>query len=486
MSAVTMVARRRGRAAGWHPTQYLLVAILLGIGLTFRAGLSYFFVQDDFGFLSRLAQVRTPAQWLALFLRNDHFYRPVARVLLLGIPFELFQTSAVGYHVFNLGLHLVNILLVYRLLRALGVAPLSATLGAGVYGFYPAHLTPLVWISGIQELSVALFLLLSSLAFLAWCREPRRLVYYGLSLAGYAAALLCKETAVLLPLWLMVVQWHYLPSGMAIGRRLARSAAALAGLGLVVLGYGAVRLAKANVTGDSGPYSISLAPASLWHNAQVYTLDLYGLHSLPIISAAALTVATAVGLVVLLAALGPQRWRALAGLVWCGGFLAPTLILLDRHYSYYFSVATVGVALLASAVADRIAASALKQSKARRRLTAGALLLALMAWAGYAAARVSEPFDEQSLYAKGERSRQIVADLAAQVPRATACTTLLVSGAAPANEAELSQMFMFFYPSLEQVVFQDQNAAAEASAAGECRYALPAALSLAPVQGWPA
>jgi hypothetical protein len=476
----------RGRPAGWRPSQYLLVALLLAIGVTFRAGLNYYFVQDDFGFLSRLAQVRSLAQWLSLFLRNDHFYRPVARVLLLGIPFGLFQTSPVGYHVFNLGLHLINTLLVYRLLRALKAAPLSATLGAGVYGFYPAQLTPLVWIAGIQELSVALFLLLSSLAFVAWCRAPRRVVFYGLCLAGYAAALLCKETAVLLPVWLMAVQWH-LPGSMPLGRRLARSAAVLAGLGLVTLGYAAVRVAKANVTGDSGPYSISLAPASLWHNAQAYALDLYGLRSIQILSPAALTVATLLGLAVLLAALGPQRWRGLAGLLWCVCFLAPTLILLDRHYSYYFSVATVGVALLVSAAADRLLAAArASPTAAMRRLSEGVLLLALIAWAAYAAARVGEPFDEQSLKAKGEHSRQIMADLARHYPQSLPCTTLVVVGAAAANEAELSEMFMFFYPSVGQVVFEDPTGSGSSSTAAECHYALPAALSLAPVEGWPA
>src|SRR5258708_7513073 len=77
----------------WQFPQFLLTGILLAICLTFRAGLTYYFAQDDFAFLARLAQVRTPLQWLDLFLRNDHFYRPVARVLLLGIPYALFRIS---------------------------------------------------------------------------------------------------------------------------------------------------------------------------------------------------------------------------------------------------------------------------------------------------------------------------------------------------------------------------------------------------------
>ena len=480
--SIPVHTKRAGRLGGnWQASQFLLVAILLGITFAFRAGLNYFFVQDDFAFLARLAQARTPVQWLGLFLMNDHFYRPFARVVLLGIPFGIFQTSPLGYHVFNLSLHLVNTLLVFRLLKSLKTTALSAALGAGLYGFYPAHLTPLVWISGIQELSVALMILLTSLAFLAWSRQPRRLRYYGLSLVCYAIALLCKETAVLLPVWLVLVQARYQRSGEATGRRLIWLVPAQTGFALVALGYAAVRFVKANVTGDTGPYTISLAPLSLWQNTQAYVLDAFGMRSIQIVSPGVLAAATALGLLILVIALGPQRWRGVAGLVWCLCFLAPTLILLNRHYTYYFSVATVGVAIFVSAVADRlIQFDKYVPTPSRRRLAALLPVLALLAWASYAAIRISEPIDEQSLKAKGERARQIVAALQAQYPQSIPCSTLVVTGAS-GNQAELGEMFVFFYPTLGQVVFDNGPALPNptSTTAGECHFELPAALSFA-------
>lgn len=115
---------------------------------------------------------------------------------MLGIPYALFGTEPAGYHLFNLSLHLINTVLVYRLLRVLGAGCVSATLGMGVYGSYPTHFTPLVWIAGIQELAVTLFVLISILAFVAWLRQLSNLWKYVMALVGYSAALLSKETAI--------------------------------------------------------------------------------------------------------------------------------------------------------------------------------------------------------------------------------------------------------------------------------------------------
>jgi hypothetical protein len=251
--------------------------------------------------------------------------------------------------------------------------------------------------------------------------------------------------------------------------------AAQSGFALVALGYLVVRLLKADVTGSSGPYTISLAPASLWKNIQAYTLDLYGLSAASLVPPGVLVGLTLLGLAAVWIVLRPQRWRIFAGVLWSVCFLVPILVVQDRHYSYYFSLATVGVAMAASALVDtREPVGNSGNTSARRNLAPALIVFALIAWASYAGYRVKGAYNEQNLKAKGEQARQTLADFQQRVPESSQCTTLFVSGAAD-DPGGLSDLLMFFYPRLQQVTFVGPDAAtAEAPVEpAACTYSLP-------------
>lgn len=137
--------------------------------------LDNFFVCDDFCYLlvgkSILASPRLALHQQALFqLYVGADMRPLGNLLLAGL-YALFGTEPRGWYLLLLGLHLVNVWLVWRVLgrwlRDAPVAAVAAALFATAYGVRNG----VCWISNLNE---SLCLALALLAFdLARCSRER-------------------------------------------------------------------------------------------------------------------------------------------------------------------------------------------------------------------------------------------------------------------------------------------------------------------------
>ena len=161
------------------------------------------FVFDDSAYLTS-ALVRDPAigdllrsNWLGLDI-----YRPLT-LLSLGFDFFLFGENPLGYHLSNLVLHLVNGILLYMLARDLFGQNQAALWAALLYISHPIQTEVVAWVSARGDLlATSLFLC----AFLAHRRDmwSWRLLAWLL----YGGAVLCKETAVVLPAVLFLHAWY--------------------------------------------------------------------------------------------------------------------------------------------------------------------------------------------------------------------------------------------------------------------------------------
>ncbi len=69
------------------------------------------------------------------------------------------------YHLLNLLLHLLNTYLVFALCRRLGLAPATGVAACLLFGLHPVHVEAVAWVSGLKEVLMTAFLLLSTLAF---------------------------------------------------------------------------------------------------------------------------------------------------------------------------------------------------------------------------------------------------------------------------------------------------------------------------------
>ena len=137
-------------------------------------------------------------------LNGEAHYWPVT-YSTLWLEHQLWGLNPLGYHITNIVLHLLNSLLVWRLMMRLRV-PGAAIIGA-VFAVHPLHVESVAWIIERKDVLSALFYLS---AVLVWMRfnEAPRLWRYVLTLGLYIAGLLAKSVVVTLPAALLIWRWR--------------------------------------------------------------------------------------------------------------------------------------------------------------------------------------------------------------------------------------------------------------------------------------
>ena len=133
------------------------------------------------------------------FGMNSHsYYRPVVTLSLMADA-RLGGTSPYVYHRTNLLLHAVASVLLYLFLRRLRLDTVPALLGALLFALHPVHAASCAWIPGRNDILLTIFALGAALS-LPDEASPASLPRIALHSLLFAAALLSKETAFILPL----------------------------------------------------------------------------------------------------------------------------------------------------------------------------------------------------------------------------------------------------------------------------------------------
>ncbi len=133
------------------------------------------------------------------------YYRPGFLMWLWG-NFHLFGTTPGWWHAVAVIAHLVASALVYLLAKYLTRDRWLGALAAAIFVLHPVHIEAIAWISGATEILVTI-LVLSSLYFYLTSAKSYDAARFWISIALYALALSSKETAVVLPLLILVATW---------------------------------------------------------------------------------------------------------------------------------------------------------------------------------------------------------------------------------------------------------------------------------------
>ena len=381
----TAARRAETRIPAISPRQKLAAAALvLMVGISFVPAYQAGFVWDDTIFAEAPVVRETSGLKSIWFspsdIEQEGHYWPVTYTSF-WLEHKLWGFEPLGYHVVNVLLHALNVLLVWSLLRRFAVP--GAWVVAAVFAVHPLHVESVVWIIERKDVLSGLFYLTSFLAYVRFTDRPRP-ARYLLALGLFAAGLLSKTVVVTLPAALLV--WHWWRRGRIDRLDLLRTAPFFAvGLTLAAADTAFYRTREALALDYSFVERILIAGRALWFYAGklAWPDDLAIIYPLwDIRSADAvgwLYVAGAIAVPVVLW-LGRGRWGR--GPMACAAFyaatLSPALGLIDYGYMQFALVADrfqylAGIALITLVVAALV--------RAARRLpaagvTGGKVLLA--------------------------------------------------------------------------------------------------------------
>ncbi len=141
------------------------------------------------------------------------YYRPFMHAIF-SIEYHFFQLKPLGYHVINVCWHAINAVVAFIFLRLLASNVFRrksfngrgininalAFLAAVIFATQPINSEVVNWISAIPELSFTLFFLLS---FYFYIKANNNKMNYCFSLLFFFLSLLCKESAIMLPVSLL-------------------------------------------------------------------------------------------------------------------------------------------------------------------------------------------------------------------------------------------------------------------------------------------
>lgn len=141
----------------------------------------------------------------------SNYYRPLMNIIFM-LDYHLFGFRAWGFHLVNILINALVAILIFLLIRRLfeesgpsgsNLYLLPSFIAALLFAVHPIHTEAVTWISGVPEISFALFYLLALYFFILGNKDPGFNSFKLISVVSFFVSALCKETALTLPLVLL-------------------------------------------------------------------------------------------------------------------------------------------------------------------------------------------------------------------------------------------------------------------------------------------
>jgi len=211
------MARKASRQAGRSKPvpkrtheEEMVANFFLGLLLVFLVVLVYYpvfnagFVWDDDQLLTANQQVQSAMGWWTLWVHpTTADYFPLTSTTL-WLEWHIWGMNAAGYHVTNVLMHAVTVLLTWQVLKRLAVP--GAWVAAAFFAVHPVCVESVAWISERKNTISQIFFLLSIINYLRY-QEKARLWRYIAAVVCFTLSLLAKTSVVMLPFILLVLSW---------------------------------------------------------------------------------------------------------------------------------------------------------------------------------------------------------------------------------------------------------------------------------------
>src|SRR5262249_1115481 len=126
--------------------------------------------------------------------RNWHPLTTISHML----DCQLYGLNAGGHHAANVFLHMLAVLLLFRVLQQMTDAMWKSAIVAALFAVHPLHVESVTWISERKDVLSAVFFFLMLGAYVRYARGPS-IVRYLLVIVLFAAGLLAKPMLVSAP-----------------------------------------------------------------------------------------------------------------------------------------------------------------------------------------------------------------------------------------------------------------------------------------------
>jgi tetratricopeptide (TPR) repeat protein len=196
------------------PRPRVLAAVLAAAAvLAFGRAVACGWIWDDDDHVTGNVLLRSAEGLLAIWTepRSLPQWYPLVHTTF-WLEWQAWGDRAAGYHALNVLLHALNAVLLWRVLRRLGVP--GAWLGALLFAVHPVHAESVAWVTERKNVLSGAFCLGSLLAWIRWAGlggdggpPPGGRRAWTLSFLLFVAALLSKSVTATLPALALLVVW---------------------------------------------------------------------------------------------------------------------------------------------------------------------------------------------------------------------------------------------------------------------------------------
>lgn len=136
------------------------------------------------------------------------------------VDVQLFGLNSLGHHLTSTLLHVINVVVLFLLLRNATGCIWRSSLVAGLFAIHPLNVESVAWVAERKSLLCTLFMLLAIWAYYRYARKPS-LIRYSNIVLWFALALMAKPMALTLPVLFLLLD--YWPLGRISNRETACS-----------------------------------------------------------------------------------------------------------------------------------------------------------------------------------------------------------------------------------------------------------------------
>ena len=188
---------------------FLLIAfVFIAYAPVFHAG----FIWDDESHLTQNPCIVGPLGLKEVWTTTRAVYYPLVLTTFWALH-KLVGLNPLPYHLLNVLIHAASAVLLWRVLRQLGVN--GAWLGAALWALHPVMVQSVAWVTELKNTQSCLFYLLSIVFFLSWEVQARvmravrkkSMLMFALSLTCFVLATLSKPSVVMLPVVFALCIW---------------------------------------------------------------------------------------------------------------------------------------------------------------------------------------------------------------------------------------------------------------------------------------